>query len=362
MNQRDYYQVLGVPESANTAEIKRAYRSLAKKYHPDRTRGDKVAEEKFKLINEAYEILKDDQKRSEYDRMKKAEEAFARSGFRQQENHFDPSAYQGQSYEDLGSFFNNLFNQKGYTRRYPGQNTDLGQDLIFEIQIPFDMAIHGGKMAINIPRERTCPQCKGTGARPGTPLNDCPQCQGQGFIQDSAGQFNMNRICPVCKGRGKVPQTLCSHCNGSGTERKTDRLNIRVPAGIEEGAKIRLPGQGADGPGGKKRGDLFLLVHILPHPQFSRMGKDIYTRESIDAFQAILGGYKKVKTIHGPAKLKIPKGVQPGIKLKLKGQGIKGSDGKKGDHYVEINITIPQDLTPEQRQIIKEVYEQRTSA
>lgn len=362
MIQRDYYQILGVPETANTAEIKRAYRSLAKKYHPDRTKGDKVAEEKFKLINEAYETLKDDQKRSEYDQIKKAEDAFARSGFGQQKDHFGPHAYQGQSYEDLGSFFNNLYGQKGYTRRYPSQDSDFGQDLIFEIQIPFEMAIHGGKMAINLPRESTCSQCGGTGAQPGTPLNDCPQCQGQGFIQDGAGLFSLNRICHVCKGRGKVPQTRCSDCHGSGIEAKTDRLSIRVPPGIDEGAKIRLPGQGADGGGDKKRGDLFLLVHILPHPQFSRKGKDIYAQETIDAFQAILGGYKKVKTIHGPARLKIPKGVQPGIKLKLKGQGVKGRDGKMGDHYVGINITIPQDLTPEQRQIIKEVYEQRTSS
>jgi molecular chaperone DnaJ len=360
MIQKDYYQILGVSESADIVEIKKAYRSLAKKYHPDRTKGDRSAEDKFKRINEAYETLKDEKKRAEYDQMKRAREAFAYSGFGSSQNENVDKSYERQTYDNLASYFQNLFRGKRYSSNFTGYEPDYGQDLVFEIQVPFEMVVHGGKIAVNVPRERTCNQCQGIGAQPGTTLNSCPQCHGQGFIQNGAGTFILNQICPLCKGRGQVPQKPCSQCQGSGVETITDRLSVKIPAGVEEGAKIRLAGQGSNGARGTKRGDLFLIVHILPHQKFTQKGRDIYSKEQIDALQAILGGYKKVQTIHGLAKIKIPSGVQPGTKLKLAGQGLKGADEQDGDHYVEILVTIPQDLTREQKDKIKQIYLQRT--
>ena len=361
MNGKDYYEILGVDKSATEDEIKRAYRNLAKKYHPDKTKGDKRIEEKFKEIGEAYNVLKDKKKRAQYDQMRDAQ-AFGFGGAGGQRG-FDFSGFgqgaKGCSYEDLGGFgsfadiFSNLFDQ-GKRARQERSGPKKGEDLDFELQVPFETAVRGGGVTLSIPRNELCPSCGGSGAAKGSKEETCPQCGGRGTVQFSKGGFAVSRPCPQCYGRGKIISQPCTACGGAGTVRQTKRLSVKIPKGVNDKTRLRFSGKGGVGVAGGPSGDLYIRVHILPHEKFTKKGKDIHAETAINLAQAVLGAKMDVETVQGPARLTIPPGVVSGTLLKLKGKGVVRKDGSKGDHYVRLKVKMPKNLTPAQIEKFKE--------
>jgi molecular chaperone DnaJ len=357
MNKRDYYEVLGVSTSASQEEIKKAYRVLAKKYHPDANREDRTAEDKFKEIAEAYEVLSDKEKRAQYDQIRKAREA----GFHGSYEDFLRQTRGGQAetsdFRDLSDLFSSFFGEGTAFRAEEAGFAARGEDLLYEIQVPFEMAISGGTMSITVPQEGECPVCEGTGSKPGTSFESCSQCHGRGMISHGKGNFLFQTTCGRCHGRGKIIATPCESCHGSGFVRRSRRLKVSIPKGVAEGAKIRVAGQGNHGLGGAPSGDLYLIARILPHHKFRRIGDDIYSEEPVDAVAAMLGTERMVETLKGKVKLKIPPGTQPGAKLRLKGLGAQ-RDHRKGNHYVVVQVRVPEHLSDKQRKLLKTVLEE----
>jgi len=354
MTSGDYYSILGVSRDATDDEIKKAYRRLAKKFHPDHNRGDKEAERRFKDINEAYETLSDPEKRRHYDRFGTAkggsfEDFFKGAG--------GTGAYREVHWSDLrdagglGDLFSQFFRKSRYARS--GGAPQRGRDILAEATIPFDMAVFGGTISVRVEREEQCRTCNGSGAKPGTDKEKCSGCNGTGSIQFSQGGFAFSRPCPRCAGRGEIV-VPCDTCAGSGRVLRPRTIEVKIPAGINEGQRIRLAGQGEEGVAGGPNGDILIEVHIMPHSEFEKKGKDIYSTVTIDVARAALGGTVPVNTLHGPVQLKIPEGTQPGTKLRLKGRGIKGSDGTTGDHYVTVQVEVPRKMDRRQKRLMRE--------
>ena len=361
MAHKDYYKILGVDEKASFEEIKKAYRRLAKKYHPDANPGDKTVEEKFKDISAAYEVLSDSEKRTQYDQIRQ----FGPGGFRGfnagkgfQGWEFRKPSAGGFSFQDLGGLggfadmFGDLFDLGGRTRqaRYGPRK---GEDLHFEIRVPFDMAISGGQTLIHVPREEVCSVCAGTGAEPGSSTSVCPDCRGRGVISMGQGGFAINRPCPRCYGRGTIISHPCHNCAGLGQIKKTRKISIKVPAGISDGGKIRLREQGLPGTGGGPPGDVILTLRVGEHSFFHRKGRDIFCRVPINIAQAILGGKIRVQAIDGKVELKIPPGTQSGTTFRVKGKGLV-VNGKRGDQLITVHITVPKHISEKQRNLIEE--------
>jgi molecular chaperone DnaJ len=364
---KDYYDILGVSKNASKDEIKKAYRRLALKYHPDHAKGDKASEDKFKDINEAYQILSDPQKREQYDMM--------RDGFNPFASGFGPGGFQpgqagagfdfesgGFKFSDLGSFggigdiFESIFGggrPRGAKQRPAYDYAQRGNDVQTEITVPFDVAAHGGKQTVLITQEEVCPRCKGSGSEPGSKVETCPKCKGTGSVLFSQGGFGISRICPDCYGNGTKVTKPCTECKGSQRVRKSKRITITIPRGMKEGQTIRLAGQGSPGIKGGKPGNLLIKVHVSAHPKFHREGFNIHSEEDISLAEAVLGGKKKIETMNGQATLKIPPGTQPKSKLRLKGGGLKRDDDSHGDHYVRVNVAIPKDLTDKQKALFQ---------
>ncbi len=371
MAYKDYYKTLGVAETATADEIKRAYRKLAKKYHPDANPGDKGAAEKFKEINEAHEILSDPKKRKQYDDMKR----FAGAGFRG----FQGGAAGPQGFDigdifgrfaggagaafttDIGGFgdiFSTIFDRGGRFRR-ERYGPQKGPDLHAEVEVPFETAAKGGTAVIGVTKNETCDRCSGSGAEPGSTVSKCPRCGGTGMISQSQGGFAVSRPCPRCYGRGEVVAQPCAKCGGTGQVQRTRRLSVKIPAGTEDGGKIRLRGQGEPGIAGGPPGDLIITVRVRGHRFFKRKGLDVYCDVKINLSQAVLGARIKLRTLNGRhAILKIPPGTQPGTTFKLKGMGIE-RDGRRGDQYVTVNVAVPTDLTPEEKKLFERFQESR---
>ena len=362
MNGKDYYEILGVDKNATQEQIKKAYRGLAKKYHPDKTKGDKRVEEKFKEIGEAYNVLKDKKKRAQYDQMRDAR-TFGFGG----PGGFDFKGFgggggaggQGFTYEDLGGFgsfadlFSNLFD-RGKRARQERQGPRKGEDLDFELKVPFETAVKGGKVTLTIPVGEICSSCGGSGAAPGSKEETCSQCGGRGTVQFSKGGFAVSRPCPRCYGRGKILAQPCGSCGGTGTIKQTRKLSLKIPRGVNDGTRLRFSGRGGVGVAGGPRGDLNIRVRILPHKKFKRKGKDVYADLTINLAQAVLGTKVDVETVQGKARLKVPAGIASGTLLKLKGKGVVKKDGSKGDHYVRLKVEIPGKLTKAQQDKFKE--------
>ncbi|MDR5710181.1 MAG: molecular chaperone DnaJ [Armatimonadota bacterium] len=337
---RDYYEILNVSPDASQEEIHRAYRRLAREYHPDVNR-DPQAEERFKEINEAYQILSDPQKRAEYDRMR-------RGGLDRAPRDF------GFPFEDLvEAFF-------GGMRPGPAEEPipERGADLRYDLEITLEEAAHGTERTIEVTRQETCPGCFGTGAERGGGWVTCPTCGGSGqtrFTQRTLfGTFTQISTCRRCAGHGRVLRNPCTRCGGTGRVEARRHLVVNVPAGVQEGAWLRLAGEGEAGRHGGPRGDLYVVVHLARHPVFERRGLDLYCTVPLSMTQAALGDEVEVPTLDGPKSVTVPPGTQPGEVLTLKGYGLPSSEGRRGDLHVRFEVRIPKALEPRERQLLLE--------
>ena len=362
---KDYYKVLGVAENASADEIKKAYRKLAKQNHPDANPNNASAAERFKDISEAYSVLSDDEKRKQYDQMRKygAFGGFASrpGGARPSSPGADPGA--GFSFEDMGSMgglgdlFGSIFDLGKRGGKRGGQGAQRGQSIEYAVEVPFETAARGGKLTITVPVTETCPTCHGNGAAPGTTPIPCPECKGTGMVSFGQGGFAVTRPCPQCMGKGTVAPTPCSTCAGQGQIREQRQIQVTVPAGVDTGSKLRLSGQGEAGQGGGPRGDLILTFRVQPHRFFSREGLDVHCTVPINVAQATLGSKVRVKTVDGKhVVLRVPPGTQSGTRFSIKGQGVE-KGGRRGDQYVQTKITVPEKLDPEEERLMREFAE-----
>lgn len=354
-DKRDYYEVLGVARSAPKDEIKKAYRRLARKYHPDVSE-EADAETKFKEINEAYEILADDQKRSMYDRFGHAGvnssgaggfSGFDFGGFR------DPFEIFEEVFGGFGGF------SRGSSRRQ-GRRPRRGADLRYELILEFDEAVFGAEKEIEVPRQETCAVCNGSGAEPGTSPIRCPECNGTGEVRRQTGFFINISTCPRCQGQGEIITAPCRECSGRGAVTKTRRLSVKIPGGVDNGTQIRLSGEGESGVYGGPPGNLYVVVKVKPHPYFRRIDDTIHLELAVNITQAALGDEVEVPTLDGNELMTIPAGTQTGDTIRLRGKGVPrlqrdGTSTKRGDQVVTIQVRTPTNLTKEQRQLLLEL-------
>jgi molecular chaperone DnaJ len=354
---RDYYEVLGVVRDASKDQIKDAYRKLALQYHPDRNKAPD-AEERFKEISEAYAVLSDDQKRHQYD-------ALGRADFSQQYSQED--IFRNVDFESVfrdfgfGSNFGDLFASLfgGGSYQY-GERQIRGSDIGFEVDITLDEAFSGTDKEIQVPRTERCSVCSGSGAKPGTSPKTCPRCNGTGQLRvvRSAGfaKFMQVGVCPNCRGRGNVVETPCVECGGSEIVKRTRKITVRIPPGVDEGSQLRLKGEGEASKEGGSQGDLFIMVHMLPHRHFRREGDDLYYDLGLGYAQAALGAEVTVPTMEGEVNLSIPSGSQPGHILRLKGKGMPRLNGYgRGNQLVRLKIVVPTQLTQRQKELLQEL-------
>lgn len=370
---KDFYKILGVPEKATPDEIKKAYRKLAKQYHPDANQNNPKAADRFKDIGEAYSVLSNPKKRKQYDQMRKLGSlgfGAGRGGARPGAG--APGADPGFSFDDLqGGFgnisdlFSSLFDigknkgadgaPGGATKRTTGRQK--GENVEYVVEIPFLTSVRGGKISVDVAITEDCATCGGDGAKPGTEVKRCEECKGSGTVAFGQGGFAVQRPCPACFGRGKLPETPCPSCRGRGAVRQQRKISINVRPGVETGSKVRLSGQGERGRSGGPPGDLIISYKVKPHDFFTRDGLDIHVRVPINIAQATLGSKIRVRTISGKkVVLNIPKGTQSGTKFRIRGQGIEKGD-RAGDQYVEVVVSVPEKLTDEERKAMEEFAE-----
>jgi len=341
---KDYYQTLGVPRNATQEEIKKAFRRLAVKYHPDRNPDDHEAEEKFKDIGEAYQVLSDPEKRRIYD-------AYGHEGLR-------GAGYQGfTSFDDLFTSFSDLFEEIfgfGFGRRRSGPQPQQGSDVEYELELDLEEAAFGTEKTIEVPRRELCAVCDGSGIQPGTSPVQCPMCHGRGQIRRSQGFFSIATTCPRCRGRGQIVSHPCPKCNGSGRVMLAAKIKVVVPAGVDTGMRLRVSGQGEPGINGGPSGDLYVFISVKPHKIFSRRDEDLLLKVPISFAQAALGTTLEVPTLDGSAKLSIPRGAKSGQTFRIKGKGIPRLNSfGRGDLIVQTEIDVPKKLTKEQVELLK---------
>lgn len=346
--QKDYYKVLGVSRDASDDEIKRAYRKLAQEHHPDKHAGDKGKEDSFKLINEAYEVLKDPQKKANYDRFGFAGSG---SGFGSQ----GPEAGFGADFQDI---FNDVFSDffGGGGRRRPGP--ERGADLRYDLEITFEEAAFGTEKTVKIPRTAQCKTCGGSGARSGSSPSVCATCRGAGQVRFQQGFFSVARTCPACHGTGSTIKDPCPDCVGAGKTRVVTPMTVKIPAGVDTGSRLRLSGEGEYGDRNGPQGDLYIFISVLAHEIFTREENDVICEVPISFAQAALGAEIEVPTIDGPAKLKIPAGTQSGKVFRMPHKGIASvQSGRRGDEQVVITVETPTKLNKRQKELLQEFAE-----
>jgi molecular chaperone DnaJ len=360
---KDYYKILGIDKSATDDEIKKAYRKLAKKYHPDVNPGDKESEKKFKEINEAYQILSDPKKRAQYDQFGDA--AFNQGGFDQGGfGGFDQGGFGGfgQGGFDFGGFsdiFGDIFGDVfgGGTRRNMGP--ERGEDIRVEVTLTFEEAAFGTEKEVEVVRYEDCDKCNGTGAKSGTKPEICPECHGTGEVKITQntpfGRIVNIRTCPRCHGKGKIISTPCPECHGTGKVRRVRKIKVHIPAGIDDGQMVSLRGEGEPGVRGGPKGDLYVVVKIKPHKIFKREGFDVKLKMPISFTEAALGAEIEVPTLDGRAVYTIPPGTQTGTIFRLRNKGIPHVNGRgRGDQYVEVYIEVPKRLSEKQKELLRE--------
>jgi molecular chaperone DnaJ len=353
MSKRDYYDVLGVQKSASADDLKKAYRKLAMQYHPDRNQGDKAAEQKFKEVSEAYDCLKDEQKRAAYDRFGHA--AFEGGGGGR------PGA--GPGGFDFGGGFADIFDEmfgefmgRGRGGAGGGQGNNRGNDLRYNLEISLEDAFKGSTTQVRVPTSVMCDPCGGSGAEAGSSPTTCTTCNGAGKVRAQQGFFTIERACPTCGGAGRVIKDPCRHCGGQGRVRKEKTLQVNIPAGVEDGTRIRLAGEGEAGLRGGSPGDLYIFLSLAPHRFFQRDGANLHCRVPIPMTVAALGGNVEVPTIDGNrAKISVPAGTQTGHQFRLKGKGMSVlRSPARGDMYIQVVVETPVNLTKRQQELLKE--------
>lgn len=352
MSKPDFYTLLGVDRSASADELKKAYRKLAMKYHPDKNPGDDAAEQKFKEISEAYEVLKDDQQRAAYDQYGHA----AFEGGMGGGGH--PGGMGGGSMSDI---FDDLFGEFMGGRRGPRSDggRTRGQDLRYNMQITLEEAFEGKKAQIRVPSSVTCETCTGSGATPGSQPVNCNTCGGNGRVRAAQGFFSVERTCPACHGRGQVIENPCSDCHGQGRVQKERTLSVTIPQGVEEGTRIRLAGEGEAGMRGGPAGDLYIFLSLEPHKLFERDGTELFCDVPVSLTIAALGGEIEVPTVGGgKVKVKVPEGTQTGKQFRVRGKGMPGLHARRhGDLYIQIHVETPVGLTKAQKDLLKKFDE-----
>ncbi len=348
MAKRDYYEVLGVQKGVSTDEIKKAYRKLAMKYHPDRNPGDKEAEAKFKEAAEAYEVLSDEQKRARYDQ-------YGHAGV-------EGMGHAGQGFssmEDIFAQFGDIFGGGSIFEQFFGggqrQSPNQGASLKLGLEITFREAYAGCTKTIDLKRNEPCEICKGSGAKPGSKAVTCRLCGGSGVVRRGQGFFVMQSTCPQCGGAGKTINDPCRACDAQGVVPKKVTIKVKIPAGIEDGSRLRVAGEGEPGRDGGSRGDLYVFVRVAPDPFFERHEDDVVCKIPVAYAQAALGAEIEVPTLDGKATLRIPAGTQPNELLRMRGLGFNGDRGRRGDQIVVVQITVPKRITDRQRQLLTEL-------
>lgn len=348
MAKRDYYEVLGVDSRASAEEIKKAYRKLALQYHPDRNPNDKEAEENFKEAAEAYEVLRDQEKRNIYDQF--GHEGLQGTGF---------TGFGG--FDDIFSAFGDIFEDFfGFGSRRRGQRTTArpGSDLLYDMRIEFTEAIFGTEKQIEIPTSAKCDPCEGTGREPGTDEKICPLCNGQGQVLQSQGFFRISTTCHQCRGQGRIVTNPCQSCSGSGQTRVTKKVLVKVPAGVDFGTRLRIPNQGESGYRGGPPGDLYVRLHVDSHEFFERDGDDLHCQIPVSMVQAAIGDTIEFHTLENSRKVKIPPGTQSGEVIRLKGEGVPNLRGfARGDLHIHLQVKTPVKLNKRQQELLREFGE-----
>jgi len=353
---RDYYDVLGLKKNATSAELKKAFRKLARKYHPDLNPNDKASERQFKEMNEAYEVLSDPKKRKQYDQF--GHEAFEQGfgqgpgagggfeGFGGQ----GAGSYQGRGFDDI---FGNIF---GGGRSAGPMGPQKGEDITYTVEVELEDAIFGRAMQVDLQREVSCTVCGGSGAQPGSQRRTCPTCQGTGSVAQGRGFMQFSQSCPTCRGEGSINPNPCRNCGGSGMTPKTEKINVKIPAGVDNGSKVRMAGMGAPGVNGGPPGDVYIITRVRPHHYFERKGDNLYSEAKVTVKEAALGEKIEIPTVDGLVMLSMPPGVQNGQQLKLKGKGVPHFGGAGvGDHYVTIHVVTPTNITEKGKELLREL-------
>jgi len=348
MSKRDYYDVLGVERGAAEGDLKKAYRRLAMKFHPDRNPDDPDAEEKFKEASEAYEILTDPERREAYDR-------FGHAGVDPNQGGFGGSGFEGNFGDIFGDVFGDIF---GGGRGGGRNGVSRGSDLRYNMHLDLEQAVNGDTVEVAIPVLASCEDCDGSGAAPGTSASTCPECQGAGQVRVSQGFFSVQQTCPRCRGQGRVVSDPCRSCGGAGRREKRKTLSVKIPAGVDTGDRIRLTGEGEAGMNGGPPGDLYVQVEVNEHPIFVRDGRHLYCEVPISFPDAALGGELEVPTLDGRVKLKIPAETQTGKVFRLRGKGVtQVRGGGVGDLLCKVLVETPVKLTDSQKQLFEQLKE-----
>ncbi|MFO7954076.1 molecular chaperone DnaJ [Thioalkalivibrio sp.] len=352
MSQRDYYEVLGVSKDASAADIKKAFRRLAMKYHPDRNPGDEEAEAKFKEARAAYDVLSDDQKRAAYDR-------YGHAGVDGSAGGFGGGAGASNFSDIFEDIFGDIFGGGGGGR---GQRAYRGSDLQYNLDLTLEEAVFGTEVKIRIPTTVSCEACDGSGAEPGTSPETCPTCNGVGQVRIQQGFFSVQQTCPRCEGSGKIVSSPCKSCHGKGRVQEQNTLDVKIPAGVDSGDRIRLAGQGEAGMNGGPPGDLYVQVRVKPHKLFRRDGSDLHCEVPVSFATAALGGDLEVPSLDGRVKLKVPAETQTGKQFRVSGKGVKSvHGGGVGDLICRVVVETPINLTKEQKQLLRQ-FEESTQA
>ncbi len=353
---RDYYDVLGISKTASEADIKKAFRKLARKYHPDVNPGNKSSEQMFKELNEAYEVLSDAKKRQQYDQFGHAafEQGFGQGGGQGPGQGFagfgrsaDFSGVHG--FEDI---FGNIFGEGARRQQGPIK----GEDVNYSVEVDLEDAIFGRTMQVDLQRDVTCSVCGGSGAQPGTSVRTCPTCMGSGRVTQGKGFMQIAQTCPTCRGEGTINPNPCRTCNGRGIVPQSERINVKIPPGVDSGSKVRVAGMGGPGEKGGPPGDVYIVTKVRPHPYFERRGDNLYSEAGVTIKEAALGEKIEIPTVDGMVSLSLPAGVQTGQQLKLRGKGVPHlGGGGVGDHYVTIKVVTPTGLSEGGKDLLREL-------
>lgn len=343
MNERDYYEILNVSRGASESEIRQAYRKLAMRYHPDRNPDDAEAAIKFREAAEAYEVLRDPEKRARYDRL-------GHAGFQGGQSAGFGSA------EDIFAHFSDIFGDLfGFSGASSGPRAEAGADLRYNLTISFEQAAHGDEVSLELPKRVSCPDCKGSGAAQDAVIQTCAQCRGTGHVRRSQGFFQIAMPCPACHGSGQTISRPCPRCKGDGVVHDTREILVRIPAGVDNGTRLRVRGEGEAGTHGGPAGDLYVVLRVKPDPRWEREGANLIHTEEISFVQAALGHRVEVPGLDGPLSLDIPKGIQSGTMLRLKGEGMPIPGRKaRGDLLVAVKVVTPTDLSERQEELLRE--------